>query len=83
MPPTLPATIPPKSQRKFFIPLNSLIYCCILVLVHVLLINHLCSSVLCFVCFTILPVHSSQHRVAFPKLTQAPVAASSSVPADK
>lgn len=85
MRPTLPATIPPKSQCKCFIPLNNLLcfYHCILALVHVLIINHLCSPVLRFVCFTVLPVHSSQHCVAFPKLTRAPVAASSSVLADK
>ena len=80
VPPALPATIPPKSRSKFFIPADNLLYFyhCILVLVNVLIINRVCSPVLCFICFTVLPVHSSQCCAAFPKLTRAPVAASSS-----
>lgn len=69
--------IPPENQHEFFISFNNSLSHCILLLVHVLIIDHLCSPVPCPVFFTLVPVPRSQHRLAFPRLTWAPAAASS------
>lgn len=61
--------IPPENQHEFFISFNNSLSHCILLLVHVLIIDHLCSPVPCPVFFTLVPVPRSQHRLAFPRLT--------------